>query len=230
MNKKSITVLAVVLVALVVGFFYLQPEGDKAVIEQEYVEFPVEIKTSADKNLDAETEEFLRERIAENKEFLSDEEITTPDRIARLVAIFSDYASLGDYDDALATIEGAVLIADDSQAVQKTYSEFLYEIGNYEKSILVADKAVQLDPWKHLPWLWRAELEEKLLVDPRGADIIYEQALVETERNEDIMIARAEFLERVGDNEAAIDAWREFQVTYPERGEVAQNRIDLITK
>lgn len=225
MKRKQILIIIALIVVLAVAFFVVQKKDGA-----EYVEFPESIILSVDVNIDEDSRDFWEEKIEEYKIELEKEDLTNPDRISYLVALASNYESLGKYDLMLEAITEASVLATDSQAVQKTYSQMLYRAKDYSQALLVADLAINLKQDKPLPWLWRLELEEQLLKKKKNAIELYEKALNFTAHDIDIMIAYAEFLERIEKPEMAVAVWKDAQTRHPEMSEAFESRIERINK
>ena len=193
-----------------------------------YVSFPEERFELVDKGLDQETQDFLKERIAGYEEVLADDELPSSDRVGYLVAMASDYESLGEYAMAKQLLEDALSIAPKNQPIRKTYSELFYRMQDYENALLESMRAIELDTVEPLPWLWRLELEEKLLVDPIDADVLYQEAREVVMNDYNLMVAHAEFRARNGDNSGAIEVWEELQEAFPEQFSFFQEKINQL--
>ena len=100
----------------------------------------------------------------------------------------------------------------------------------YNQAVKVSERSIELDPSIPDTWLWRAELEEKLRQVPAEASVVYERALEATLYDDAILIAHAEFLERVGDLDAAKATWQEAIDRYPDRIDTFEARISDIEK
>lgn len=226
--KKTYIAPIVALIVIVAGLAGWAIFGEKSPATSEYIAFPVERIEQVDLGITTESVEFLENRIAEYQIELDKEDLSAPDRITYLVGQAFDYRNLGEYALMDKVISEAASLAPDSQPVLKTYSEMLFIQERYQESLDVAERTIALDPTSYLPWLWRVELEEKLLVEPIGASAVFEQALVQTNYDVDIMVAYAEFLERQGDTARAKDIWNNTADRYPERASVFVERAELL--
>lgn len=227
-HLKNWLLISSLLVLLGIGFFIFTQSKPEDSIVSAYKPFPSELSWETSMPIDEASVVFAETRIEGYKADLEKESLSVSDRLATWVALAQNYLLIGDYRSMIDAIEEAVAIGGDSQAVLKTYSEMLYRVGDYQKALDVAEQAIALRPDNELPWLWRAELEANLLVEPLGASRVYEKALDATGNNYDVLIAYASFLGWNGAISESVAQWENLKEKYPNMSSLADERIEML--
>lgn len=178
-----------------------------------------------------DTEE-VKKKIQEVQKIINDfdEKSTVKDKNNAYFVLASHQQSIGLYLDAKKTLETS-LQANLNTNILQSYAILLYNMGDKEAAIQYIDHVLEIAP--NIANYWRTKIELASDVhagDNEYLDDLYHQALKSTGENIDIVTIYAQFLEKSGRKEEAIEYWKKAIKLYPSDTQIYQQQIDNLNK
>lgn len=226
MKKFIILFLAI---ALIWGGYYIYWSSTRP-----YVFAPYESSSLADKKsyLNEKDTEEIKKKIWEVQKIIDnfDDQSTVKDKNNAYFVLASHQQSIGLYLDAKKTLETS-LQGNMNTNILQAYAILLYNMGAGEAAIQYIDHVLKIAP--NIPNYWRSKIELASGVysgDNEYLDDLYNQALKSTGENIDIVTIYAQFLEKSGRKEEAIEYWQKAIKLYPSDTQIYQQQIDNLNK
>lgn len=112
---------------------------------------------------------------------------------------------LGDYKDAIASLDAIITDNASNHRIWTMYTNIYWDMQDFAKAREASEKALNLDRENPQSWLAFIELQDNQ--EKTYIDSMYQDALKKTDKDLDVVIAYAKFLEKVGDKQGAITQW-----------------------
>ncbi len=165
---------------------------------------------------------------------------TTPKKYATLQkAVDASVAVVdsADYAKAQVVVEGALAEYPNSGSLNILYSTVMDKLGNHAKAVELAHHAVAVDPTNYLTWRYEINLTKATFAGKSPSDpaykaaisSLYNQALVATHNNIELITPYAIFLEEAGDINGAIYLWQSAKQVNPLAAQSYQMQIDRLS-
>lgn len=168
-------------------------------------------------SLSGEERQQLEARVSELEQEIQalPADATAEARFQPHLRLASSHYGLGNYEQAIATLDKIANENQDKGRVFALYSNIYRDMGNIEKARENARKALDLE--KDNPAYWLAYIN--LSADQKTDDVKawYEEAVQSTETNLDVVTSYAKFLEAIGDKQGAIAQWQKAGEINPEK-------------
>ena len=220
--KKSTSILILAFILIAAGFIAMLDWRRN----NPYLETTV-VFTEIDSGVDSATRQSALERASELEAQLTEDNLSTADTIALYVALAAQNQLLGRLVAADSYMEAAIGLGPSSAALYVTRSRIRYEMQDYTQALELVQRAVELRPNAAQTWWWYGELDENIRRFGTS-DSVYNQALIETDYDIDIVIAYTGYLVRDDRPEEAIRVWEGFADRYPESETIANERIQAL--
>lgn len=226
-KSSKLTILAViVLILLAIGLIYTSLNRSKEPLSDVQSSENVVAEETTDLTVEERAE--LEQKATEQQGVINalSAETSLEDRIDAHTDLASTYTRLGRYSDALKTLNKVSEQGNQSPVLWYSYANVYEAMRDTAKAIAAVTQARDLQPDNARYWIKFIELNRELSNEEKIN--LYEEALVKTEVNINIVTRYAEFLESIGNKEQAIAQWQQAQRVDPELSAQYQAQIDRL--
>lgn len=205
--RKFRIVYGVVIVTVIAGIVFALMQNNNGREVAVVAPSGEEIK-KREVSLSGEERQKLEERVTKFEQEIQalPEDATAEAKFKPHLRLASSYYGLGNYEQAIATLDKIIEQNQDKGRVFALYSNIYRDMGDIQKARENGKKAVDLEKDNPAYWLAYINLATNESTDDVKAK--YEEALQNTETNIDVVTSYAKFLETIGDKDAAIAQWK----------------------
>ncbi|MEZ4180143.1 MAG: tetratricopeptide repeat protein [Candidatus Doudnabacteria bacterium] len=226
-NKSNWLLLVVLLLVAGAGIFllYRQRQGSEPLAHIPSSENTVKEELV---NLSAEDRAILEQKVVTYKEEVNNlkADVSAEDKLSAYMRLASLQNQLGQYSDALATLNKIAQDYQDSAKLWSLYSNIYDGMRDQNRSIEAIKKAISLEESNPRYWFLYFKIVTDISTEEREA--LYQEALTKTENNINIVKSYAEYLESIDNKEAAIATWEQAKQVDPDFANEYQSEIDRL--
>jgi tetratricopeptide (TPR) repeat protein len=223
MNRKNIAipliVLAVALAGALVAYKYKHTQDSKNIVNQ------------VSPGLNASELDQRNKNVEDITKKLEDNSLSKEARYQLELQLGDEYMNLGKLLEARAAYTEASHLIDDNSVVWGDLYRAAYAMRDYDAANKYIQKAIELNPSNGSFWVGRLNLESFNLGAKRERmDALYKEALEKTNSSPQVLTAYAQYLEQLGDKEAAIKEWEMAISVDVSQKAYYQSQIDRLKK
>lgn len=247
MENKRITIILSILVLAGLGFLICnkgknpiinnkadsQIETKKDNLDTTFIIIPNDnLILKVERNLSENDIIFLDKRIKkyEAEVLMFNDKTSLIDKVNIYFMLSADYRTLGEYGKAKELLEKAMTLDQKNSNLMQVYSSLLAVMGDKTSALLYIDKAIILYNKESNYWLWKIDLEKDKGTESDKLESVYKNALDATGDDLNIVTVYAQFLEKKGDLQGAIEQWESAITKNPNGQNLYQAEIDRITQ
>ncbi len=167
--------------------------------------------TGAKKEIDTTQEErkVLEAQVSDYKVKIDrlPKDVSAEERSGLYIKLAAAQYKLGDYKDAINSLDAIIADNASNHRVWTMYTNIYWDMQDFVKAREASEKALDLDRENPQSWLAFIELQDNQ--EKSYIDSLYQDAIKRTDKNIDVVVAYAKFLEKAGDKQGAIAQWEE---------------------